>query len=107
MTADPEGRPFDGLPDDLPAPSLLVAPVSEAVKRVEGDRLAEDLDRSRLWLVRGIAVDRVVMESVPDGSYTMTDLIRQVEAAGHAWGIAVEMALPTRGDTRGVVPPWE
>ena len=85
VSIDADGRVIDAAPDDVSLPSLLVAPVSDAVKKMEGDRLTEDLDRSQLWSVRGIAVDRLVMESVPDGSFTMAELIQQVESAGQVW----------------------
>jgi hypothetical protein len=85
VAVDTAGRDLE-VPQDVVTPSLLVADVSEAVKRVEGDKVTEDLDRGQLWLVRGLAVDRLVMESVSEGTLTMAELIREVEAAGHVWG---------------------
>jgi hypothetical protein len=35
--------------------------------------------------VRAIAVDHSVAESLPDGAFTLTELIHEVEAAGHNW----------------------
>ena len=85
VAVDSDGRDLDRIPHGLGAPTLLVAPVSEAVKRVEHERLVEDLDRSALWQVRGIVVDCAVVESMPDGSFTMGELIEQVRDAGHVW----------------------
>jgi hypothetical protein len=85
-SVDADGRVVEAPIEDLALPSLLVAPVSDAVKHVEGDRLTEDLDRRQLWAVRGIAIDQTVAESLPDGSFTLAELIELVDAAGHVWG---------------------
>jgi hypothetical protein len=85
-SVDPEGRVVAAPIEGFTVPSLLVAPVSDAVKQVESDRLIEDLDRNQLWAVRGIAVDDVVAVSLPDGSFTLAELIELVDAAGHVWG---------------------
>jgi hypothetical protein len=85
ISMDADGRAMGPLPDDVRVPSLLVAPVSEAVKRVVSGMVAEDLDRSLIWVVRGIAVGRAVVEALPDGSFTMAQLIDEVTAAGHTW----------------------
>jgi hypothetical protein len=83
---DADGRVVEAPVDGMAVPCLLVAPVSDAVKHMEGDRLTEDLDRSQLWAVRGIVIDRAVAESLPDGSFTLAELIELVDAAGHIWG---------------------
>jgi hypothetical protein len=85
VTVDLEGRYIESPDDEAHIPSLLVAPVTDAVKLVDGDRLIADLDRSLLWSVRAIAVDHSVAESLPDGAFTLTELIHEVEAAGHNW----------------------
>jgi hypothetical protein len=83
---DSDGLGIDASSDDLPIPALLVAPVSDAVKHVEGDRVIYDLDRSQLWAVQGIAIDRAIVETLPEGSFTMAEVIQLVAAAGHVWG---------------------
>jgi hypothetical protein len=85
VTVGPGGRFIEKLHDDTDIPAMLVTPVTDAVKVVDGDRLIEDLDRSLLWSLRGIAVDYSVAESLPDGVFTLSELIHEVEAAGHAW----------------------
>ncbi|HEU4917220.1 MAG TPA: hypothetical protein VFV13_11730 [Acidimicrobiia bacterium] len=82
---DADGSEIDGPLGDVTVPALLVVPVSEAVKRAEKDRLTEDIDRSLIWAVRGIAVDHAVVETLPDGSFTISELIDAVTAAGHVW----------------------
>ena len=82
---DAAGVEIDGPPGEVTIPALLVPPVSDAVKRAEKDRLAADIDRSLIWAVRGIAVDHAVVESLPDGSFTISELIDAVTAAGHTW----------------------
>jgi hypothetical protein len=86
VCVDSDGLAIDLLADDLPLPTLLVAPVSDAVKQVHGDRVTDDLDRSQLWAIKGIAVDRAIVEILPLGSFTMDDVIQRVAAAGYAWG---------------------
>ena len=86
VCVDSDGLVIDAHADDMPLPTLLVVPVSEAVKHVEGDRVTDELDRSQLWSVKGIAVDRAIVEILPMGSFTMADLIQRVAAAGHVWG---------------------
>jgi hypothetical protein len=85
VTVGPGGRFIENLPDDADIPALLVTPVTDAVKLVDGEELIEDLDRSLLWSLRGIAVDLSVAESLPDGVFTLSELIHEVEAAGHTW----------------------
>jgi hypothetical protein len=84
-TVDAGGRFIEDPPDDSDIPALLVTPVTDAVKLVDGDRLTADLDRSLLWSVRGIAIDFEVADSLPDGAFTLAQLIREVETAGHTW----------------------
>jgi hypothetical protein len=85
-SVDGDGRVVEAPIDGVELPCLLVAPVSDAVKHVEGDRLTEELDRSQLWAVRGIVIDQAVAESLPDGSFTLAEVIELVDAAGHVWG---------------------
>jgi hypothetical protein len=85
VSVDAEGRYIEDVPGDVILPALLVVPVTDAVKHVDGDRLAADLDRSLMWSVRAVAVDVVVAGSVPDGAFTLGQLIQEVEAAGHVW----------------------
>ena len=82
---DVGGQPIDPSAEDLEVPVLLVTPVSDAVKRLDGDRLAEDLDRSQMWLVGGIAVDGSTIDSLPDGPMEIGELIELVAGAGHNW----------------------
>jgi hypothetical protein len=76
---------LDGLPPKLAVPGLVVRVVTEAVKRVEGDRLVGDLDRDGLWAVLGFILDEDVVSSLGDRDYTTAELIRAVESAGYRW----------------------
>jgi hypothetical protein len=62
-----------------------VVAVSDAVKVVGGDMLTEDVDRTQVWGVRGIAIDHSVAVSLPEGTFTMAEVIQLVEQAGHVW----------------------
>ncbi|MGH8916047.1 MAG: hypothetical protein ACRDZM_16240 [Acidimicrobiia bacterium] len=76
----------DRLPADLHVPGLLVEKVSEAVKRLEGGRVVEFLDRDTLWSVRGFVLDAEVLGAVADGGHiTPGELIDAVIAAGFEW----------------------
>jgi hypothetical protein len=89
VTVDAGGRLAEDPPEDVDIPALLVAPVTDAVKLVDGDRLTADLDRSLLWSVRGVAIDFEVADSLPEGAFTLVELIHAVEAAGHTWHTAL------------------
>lgn len=87
VVVDHNGLPLDRelLPEELPVPGLLVALVTEAVKRVQGGRLIADLDRDSLWAVRGFVLDMTILDALGDGEFSAFDLIGAVSAAGFRW----------------------
>ncbi len=66
---------------------LVVAPVTDAVKRVEGDRV-ESLDRDRMWAVVAIALDKVVLEQLDGDELSVEELLSAVPRMGYSWEIS-------------------
>lgn len=84
LVIDRCGRPLDRLgPLSAPA-TLLVAPVTDALQRVEGDRVMGAVDRETAVGLVGYAVTRQVLESLPP-HIAIDELYEAVPAAGHRW----------------------
>jgi hypothetical protein len=66
---------------------LLVRPVTDAVKEIDGARVRASVDREGLWLVEGFSVDRKVIEAVGPRPITSDELIAAVEDAGFEWKV--------------------
>ncbi len=66
---------------------LVVAPVTDAVKRVEGGRV-ESLDRDRMWAVEAIALDKAVVERLDVDELSVEDLLISVHRMGYSWEIS-------------------
>lgn len=65
---------------------LVVAPVTDAVKRVEEGRV-ESLDRDRMWAVEAIALDRVVVDQLDGDELSVEELLAAVPRMGYSWEI--------------------
>ena len=84
---DPGGRPLDiDLPADMVSPALLVAPVTDAVKRVEDGRM-ESLDREQMWSVRAIVLDAELLADLGDRDLGAEDLMDAVRDLGYTWQV--------------------
>lgn len=66
---------------------LVVAPVTDAVKRVEGGRV-ESLDRDRMWAVEAIALGKVVLEQLDVDELSVEELLAAVPRMGYSWEIS-------------------
>ncbi|HEY7822976.1 MAG TPA: hypothetical protein VIG24_09095 [Acidimicrobiia bacterium] len=66
---------------------LVVAPVTDAVKRVEEGRV-ESLDRDRMWAVEAIALDRVVVDQLDVNELSVEELLAAVPRMGYSWEIS-------------------
>jgi hypothetical protein len=85
---DKHGNTLDiAIPGDIGPAALLVSPVTDAVKRVEGDTV-ESLDRDHLWLVEAIVLNRVVLRRFDDRVLTAEDLLEAVRGMGLSWQIS-------------------
>jgi hypothetical protein len=85
---DKQGNPLEiEIPGDIGPAALLVAPVVDAVKRLDGESV-ESLDRDRLWLVEAIVLNRVVLRRIGKLEATAEDLLGVVREAGYSWQIS-------------------
>lgn len=66
---------------------LVVAPVTDAVKRVEGSRV-ESLDRDRMWVVEAIALDKGVVDQFDVDELSAEELLAAVPRMGYSWDIS-------------------
>lgn len=66
---------------------LVVAPVTDAVKRLEGGRV-ESLDRDRMWAIEAIALDKVVVERIDVDELSVEELLAAVPRMGYPWEIS-------------------
>ena len=66
---------------------LVVAPVTDAVKRVEEGHV-ESLDRDRMWAVEAIALDKVVVERIDVDELSAEELMAAVPRMGYSWEIS-------------------
>lgn len=78
-------------PPDAPA-TLLVVPVTDALKIVSGDRVAGSFDRGRAWTVVGFALRREVVERLGGKEMAPQALIEKVKDLGHVWQTRVSGA---------------
>lgn len=90
---DLEGNPVDLADPGIDGPAILVvAPVTDAVKRLRGDSV-ESLDRDRMWVVEAIVLDHEVVEVLGPEDMTAEELWRAVTAAGHTWQVSPTSSL--------------
>lgn len=88
MVFDGQGNPADADVSSVRARAVLVvAPVTDAVKRVEEGRV-ESLDRDGMWAVEAIALDRVVLEQLEGEELTVEELLAAVPRMGYPWEIS-------------------
>lgn len=66
---------------------LVVAPVTDAVKRVEEGRV-ESLDRDRMWAIEAIALEKVVVEQFDVDELSVEELLAAVPQMGYSWEIS-------------------
>jgi hypothetical protein len=85
---DKGGEPIEiDIPKTIGPAAFLVAPVTDAVKRVEGD-VVESLDRDELWLVEAIVLNRVVLRRLEDRGMSVEELLERVRDLGYRWQVS-------------------
>ena len=77
--------PVEGLPEDAMPPALLVAPVTEAVKEVDGGTIVRYLNRDAMWAVQGFLLSNEIVSALPDGIDSAAGLIEAVSRSGLRW----------------------
>lgn len=66
---------------------LVVAPVTDAVKRVERGQV-ESLDRDGVWSIEAIAIDRFVLQRLEADEMSAEELLTAVPELGYPWEIS-------------------
>lgn len=88
LVFDQHGDPVEHeIPETTGPAVLLVAPVTDAVKRVEA-RQVESLDRDGMWAVEAIVLDRSVLNRLGDDEITAEDLLSAVRDLGFSWEVS-------------------
>jgi len=73
--------------------TLVVTPVTDAVKRVAEGRVVGSLERSGLWRVHAFVLNRIVLERLGTGAFEARDLIEAVVATGISWQAVPRSAM--------------
>jgi len=90
---DTQGDPVEVDVTNVHGPaSLLVAPVTDAVKRLR-DGLVESLDRDQMWVVEAIVLEGDVLQSLGEVDLTAEQLWLAVEEAGFSWQVSPTSSL--------------
>lgn len=85
---DRQGNPADVDVSHVPGQAILVVvPVTDAIKRVEGGRV-KSLDRDRMWAVEAIALDKVVVDQLDVDELSVEELLAAVPRMGYSWEIS-------------------
>lgn len=85
---DTQGNPVEVDIADVRGPAtLLVAPVTDAVKRLR-DGVVESLDRDEMWVVEAMVLERDVLRDLGEVDLTADELWVAVEEAGFTWQVS-------------------
>lgn len=90
VAIDKHGRSVDyEIPKDIGPATLAVIPVADALKQVdEVDHVVGAVDKNAVWSVVAIVLNSVVLNRLPDESFTAESLIEAVRDAGFGWQIS-------------------
>jgi hypothetical protein len=90
---DEHGEPVDfEIPTTVGPAVFLVAPVTDAVKRVEAD-VVESLDRDQMWAVAAIVLSHEVLWRLEEREMTTEDLLAAVGDLGYDWAVSPTSSL--------------
>lgn len=86
---DIAGTPFDlPVPRDIGPATLLVSPVTDALKTMSEDGLVvESLDRANVWSVVGYALNRVVLKKLDHVNMSPDQLYEAVVGLRLGWQV--------------------
>lgn len=85
---DPEGNILHGeVPAGAGPATLIVTPVTDAVKTVEEGKVTGSVDRSSLWKVEAFLLDVTVLDKLGAGPIDADSLLDAVEATGISWQV--------------------
>ncbi|MFZ0013231.1 MAG: hypothetical protein WAL25_03855 [Acidimicrobiia bacterium] len=87
---DKHGRPVVYRPPkDIGPATLGVRPVTDALKRVdENDEVVGSVDKKSVWAVDVIILNTIVLDRLPDQSFSAEGLIEAVRSVGFTWQIS-------------------
>ena len=75
------------IPADVGPAALLVTPVTDAVKRLDGDEVVS-LDREGMWAVEAIVLNKVIVRRLDDMEVTAEELLDLVPEMGYTWQVS-------------------
>ena len=85
---DKWGNRVDGpIPTDAGPAALVVGDPVDALKRVEQGTVESSVNRSQMWRVEAIVLNRIVVERLPDDGLSVDELLAEVRSMGLAWQI--------------------
>ena len=87
VVVTPDGQFIDmEIPRSIGPATLLVRPVTDALKRVEGTRIVDSVSRDEVWSVDGFALNRVVLNKL-SGELTPQGLYEAVRETRLSWQV--------------------
>lgn len=85
---DGSGETFEvDIPGSIGPAALLVSPVTDALKRVEGG-VVESVDRDQMWEVEAMVLNRVVLRRLGEEEMSTEELMAAVRELGFRWQIS-------------------
>ncbi|HLF60200.1 MAG TPA: hypothetical protein VI980_03360 [Acidimicrobiia bacterium] len=88
VVVDASGEILDREQPSEVGPALLIAaPLTEAVKVVDGGLVHDSLDRDGLWSIEGFGLGREVLLALDGGLMAPGELIDAVTRAGFEWRV--------------------
>lgn len=88
VVVTPEGDTLDlAIPGDIGPATMMVRPVTDALKKRSGERITGAISREEMWLVEAYALNRVVLRSL-EGAMTSDELVEAVCRLGYGWQVS-------------------
>lgn len=85
---DRRGEPVDvDIPGGVGPALFLVTPVTDAVKRVDGDHVTS-LDRDGMWAVEAIVLNDEILSRLELREMTADELVDAVRELGYEWAVS-------------------
>lgn len=86
---DVSGSPISPAAPAEPGPAVIVvSEPTETLKRVDQDDvLGESVDRSAMWVIEAVVLDREVLDRIDADELTIDDLLETVRRLGYEWRV--------------------
>jgi hypothetical protein len=82
------------VPGDITPPTLMVGPVTDAMKLVSADRVVGSVDKESLWGVVGFVLTRDIIVELGVAELTPAALVEAVTRLGHRWTVSQTLSAP-------------